>query len=496
MIKKLCLVMCILIVVLTVFSGCGTTNTSTQDEAFAKGATYKWDAKNEKHENFTDLGDYVIDCDRHENFDFDKALEYANKRYDKGDFNGGGCTALGTKTESGDVIIGRNLDLTVSQFPCYITHVKADKYDTINFTYDELFTKGLKYEDIAKEEKIDDEYYNALPLLASDSMNSEGLYIEYNMRAYEESMICYGTNPDAKTRVCTISLPYVIASHCATVDEALDYMRNSLNIYTLQDDSVASGWNLCFMIGDATGKFGLIEIAQDEIEFIPDQHGQGNYYIYPAFNVVSKNQSGYGRLQLGLDYISDVKTDSDMSKLMEKIMWRNEILNIPNAYRDKNGHIQFCADAEHKIPSLDWRSDNVKMVPVNEKGEFVDITADTDEAKLVREYKECHTNYSKGIDIEKNKEGYEKYQEYLNRCDLYWAQNDDNFEGLQKGLITYYTESGILEKLEKYYSGDEKPLRDDSNVWTTALSLSVNCTQKRLTIKFWEKPNTIMQYQW
>lgn len=39
----------------------------------------------------------------------------------------------------------------------------------------------------------------------------------------------------------------------------------------------------------------------------------------------------------------------------------------------------------------------------------------------------------------------------------------------------------------RYYSGDEQPLRDDESVWATALSFSVNCSQKRLTVKFWEK---------
>lgn len=493
--RKFCIIISFALALATFLGGCASDN--TQNGKLQKGATYKWATANKKYENFTDLGNYVIDCDRHQNFDFDKALAYANKRCGDGDISGFGCTALGTKTESGDILIGRNLDLTVSQFPCYVTHVKADKYDTINFTYDQLNKKALKYDEVLNVGKIDEEYFNALPLLASDSMNSEGLYLEYNMRAFEEALACVGTNPEAKIRLCSISLPYVVASHCATVDEALDYMRNSLDIYTMfEEGNVASGWNLCLMIGDATGKYGLIEIAQDEIKFIPDQHGHGNYYIYPAFNVISRDQSGHGRLQLGLDNISDVKTDEDMANLMERIMWRNEILNIPYAYRDEKGHIHFCADKEHKVPSLDWRSDNVKMIPVNENGDYVDVTADTPEAKKVLEYKQCYNNYKNGIDREKNSAGFDKYQEYLERSDLYWCQNDDNFEELQKGLIAYYTESDILDKLEKYYSGDEKPLRDDSNVWTTALSLSVNCTQKRLTVKFWEKSDTVMQYQW
>ena len=48
---------------------------------------------------------------------------------------------------------------------------------------------------------------------------------------------------------------------------------------------------------------------------------------------------------------------------------------------------------------------------------------------------------------------------------------------------------------EEYYKGNETPLRDDSNIWTTALSISANCTQKRITAKFWEKANTVLVWQ-
>ena len=77
-----------------------------------------------------------------------------------------------------------------------------------------------------------------------------------------------------------------------------------------------------------------------------------------------------------------------------------------------------------------------------------------------------------------------------------WAQDNDNFEDLQRGMMKYYTENGAFEKLIRYYAGDEDPLRDDTSIFSTALSFSVNCTQKRLTVKFWEKPDTVMLYQW
>ena len=63
-------------------------------------------------------------------------------------------------------------------------------------------------------------------------------------------------------------------------------------------------------------------------------------------------------------------------------------------------------------------------------------------------------------------------------------------------LYLYYTKNGTYDKMAQYYSGYEKPLRDDGNIMTTALSFSVNCTKKRLKLMFWEKPGTVMYYQW
>lgn len=471
----------------------------SSDGKYQNGATYKWDVANKHYVNFTDMGDYVIDVDEHANFDFDKALTFSNERYDKwSKLPSGGCSALGTRAENGDVLIGRNLDLTVSQYPCYVTHVNpvdGFKYKTINFTYDELFVEGDTYETLLNKGKIAEEYYNALPLLASDSFNEKGLYIEYNMRAYEKYMICSGTNPKTPNRICTISLPFVVASNCATVEEALNYIRNEVDVYTLLDESVASGWNLCFMIGDATGEYGLIEIARNEVMYLPYQHGQGNYYVTPKWNVLSEGQSGYGRLQFGIERINKVQTEEDMSKLMEEIMWRNEILNVEYAKKDENGHVLFLN--ENGDPSLDWRSDNVKLIPVDKAGKYVDIYSEnpTEEAKLVKSYKDASDRIKTGQQLDGDEEKAALYKEYLNRSDLYWASDDANFEELQKGLIDYYAYSGIKDMLEEYHSGNEKPLRDDSNIWTTALSISANCTQKRITVKFWEKPNTVLVWQ-
>ena len=133
------------------------------NNSIRKGATYRWNIRNKKYRNFTDLGDYVIDCNPHVHFDFERALDFVNHRLDVTEFGRhGGCSALATRTRSGDVIIGRNLDLTVSQYPCFISHVKFGKYPTLNFTYDEISQNRIRYDTLLDIGCIDDEYFNAI----------------------------------------------------------------------------------------------------------------------------------------------------------------------------------------------------------------------------------------------------------------------------------------------------------------------------------------------
>ncbi|MBO5567063.1 MAG: hypothetical protein J5934_07590 [Succinivibrio sp.] len=56
--------------------------------------------------------------------------------------------------------------------------------------------------------------------------------------------------------------------------------------------------NFCFLIGDATGEYGLIELAQDEIRYIPYQFGHANFYITPRWRSIERCGSGEGRLSM------------------------------------------------------------------------------------------------------------------------------------------------------------------------------------------------------
>ena len=259
-------------------------------------------------------------------------------------------------------------------------------------------------------------------------------------------------------------------------------MRNELDLYTCADFSVAHGWNMCYVIGDATGEYGLIEVAKDEIKYMPYQHGQANYYIWPTFNAITEWGTGYGRFQYGMEHLKEAVDEESMLELMSHIMWKNEIYGVKNSYRDENGIIHFIG--RDGKPTIDWRDDADRKFPVDEKGKLVEKTG----------YENDWMAYQLG-DYSKE-DGYNKHQEYLDRCNRMWLTDDKNFEALKDALDKKYTESGIYEKLDKYYAGDEDPLRDDSNIWTTALSFGVNCTKKSLTLRLWEEEETVLKFQW
>ena len=53
-----------------------------------------------------------------------------------------------------------------------------------------------------------------------------------------------------------------------------------------------------------------------------------------------------------------------------------------------------------------------------------------------------------------------------------------------------------IEKLKKYYTSDENPLRNNAFIYTTVLSIGVNCSKKHIFAKFWENEKLIYEYNW
>ena len=231
----------------------------------------------------------------------------------------GGCTAVATVTDNGETLVGRNMDLNISHKPAFIIRTKVPGfYETLGLAY--LFNDFMPDYDTVLSSGLSEIQYKLLPFLCTDVMNTEGLYVETNMRNGEAwptgdgKFICSGTNPDAETRVFVAAIPRYIAERCATVEEALQYV-SSINVYT---QSEPTSWNFCFMMADATGRYGLLEIACNRMVWHEGQRAQANFYIAEEFASIEELGAGLGRYAVVTEGIDKVQSADDMYALIDR----------------------------------------------------------------------------------------------------------------------------------------------------------------------------------
>ncbi|MCR5662643.1 MAG: linear amide C-N hydrolase [bacterium] len=527
-----------------------------------------WKSAIIEHKGFKDLGNYIIEMPDYTDPSTQKrGLAFFNKLADHGKLPKLGCTALAKKNSKGEVIMGRNMDLDISQSAAYVFKTTFGKYKNACVTYSPNFY--VPYEELQKLDDIDQNIKDSLIYLASDCMNEKGLYIEMNLREKSDKHMCYGLHstygektrddgtPWSELRACTIAAPQLVSQNCATVQEAIDFLNNSYDWYTIvnapNSNNAVNNNNMCFMIGDATGEYGLIEIAQDEVNYIPYQFGQANFYITPKWNALETHGAGQGRLDMASKVITYAETLDDAMEAMKPIMWRNETLWIGESERMPNGshahpYNQIIFQDNHGTPQMDWRGDYAAIWPVMDDGRMI-MSADLYEiakkstydpnikeffddgiarGRLViddgsfkfnvngrqvtfTELSEKNAEYATNAKDPKKQAELKPYSdEYcrlLENENSAWVYDDHNFEALKAvayaELHIRYNDKGEFdpscmskyEKLLTFYGygtkKDEKPLRDDGSIWTTSLNVGANCAQKEMKIRFWENDKLI-----
>ena len=394
---------------------------------------------------YTDLGDYVIEIADYKDADFDAASKALEEKYGIID---GACTACAKLDSKGHVLIGRNLDNQVSQCPAFFIHSTQGKYETLSLRY--MNSEKYTYEEFKNTGYKDKDFLNSISFCVTDSMNSEGLYIEANVREPYPEFINTGNNP-GKTTVYVPMLVAMVARNCATVEEALDYMRNEINIVSTPYYNNTIPTQYGYYIADATGEFGIIEVIANEVYYLPYVSAQGNYYLTPKWSVVENNGTGYGRVQAALDGLPEVDNLEEMMAHMEKPMWKNSVLYMENAYLDENGKACFVDDAGN--PSIDFRSDFSNSIALDENGNVID--SDDYECKA--------------------------------RSDARWMMDDKNFDIVKKTICDKVKAMNWKDKLLRYYEGDEEDLRNDGQVFTTGACFAVSPSEKKMIIKMFEK---------
>lgn len=295
------------------------------------------------------LGDYVIeildDITAEDPIKFEQYMATHPEAWP----DNSGCSALCKQLDK-DLVFGRNMDLSVSEHPVYIFRTTGGQYRTLHLFYS--YASDCPNFATVKMQGVPESFAKTMPWNGSmDILNEKGFYIEVNMRPYEEGIdgifieLCSGTNP-GKTRLFIRQLPYYIASRCATVDEAVALL-DELDIYNYLGEGQKS-WNRCFLIGDTTGNYGLIEFGDNKVIYTPHQHFQTNFYIAEDFQKKSQFGAGYGRAQVIQDNYDGLRTEKDIMELTSSIYYSKVLRSLHDG--DLSEYFDTRSEFSHSIP--------------------------------------------------------------------------------------------------------------------------------------------------
>jgi len=288
-----------------------------------------WDAEPVEYKHFTDIGHYMLEM---KDFSIDNLKEGLACSASINDWYGSNCCS-GTvkKNDRNEVIMSHSMDMEVSLRPGFLTRIKDGKYDTLLLTYIGSADR-YKYnpEELAALD-ADETYLKSIPFYATDAMNETGLYISLDMRCgdSEGGMDCPGTNP-GKVRACALSSAALVALNCGTVREAIEFLNDSYDWYTMTYvDNIGTTltWNMAFLIGDATGEYGLVEFGRNGVFFTPYQCFQSNYYIHPLLAERAVDNHGHGRANALIGGLMDVQTELELMENQKEARYHIQLLN-------------------------------------------------------------------------------------------------------------------------------------------------------------------------
>ena len=424
----------------------------------ADNLKFGWETANVRYKNFTDLGQYVLLLDEVTECNLDDVIRTGQKMYPG---NNIACTAAAKRNRAGEMLVGRNMDIEINQMPVVIVPWSFGKHKAIGIDY--MFSGSWTYREMLADGAIDEEYFPTIPYCITDCMNDKGLFIEANMREADSRFRLEHTNPGNKRLPITF-LPTLLSSYCATVAECLEYIKDGYDYYTPVISDELRGSTYAYLLADATGNYGILECVNNRFYFLPYQNGQSNYYLNGDVNAIEIYGSGYGRLKYVVEGLEPAETKEDMLKLMSGAYFSEEIMYLENSYRDEKGALHFEDNMGNPMP--DWRSDYNRCLYVDDVGNC-SAAAPADDAQAAVQ---------------------------LDRCTTAYVMTDANFEKVRAAAIDYRKTD--RELLRRYYAGNEDPLRDKGDIWTTSLSFGVNCTRKEFVLKINERDDLILNFGW
>lgn len=273
-----------------------------------------------------ELKEYFFEVGPYTSLDYEFVNDYFAKSNDNW---GGGCSAISAVID-GTRLTGRNMDLNISNKCAYFVKTQVPgKYATVGLAY--TFRDFSDDYEVVKANGLKDDFAKILPFMCDDVMNSEGLYIEIDMRHGEtdaDGNDIFGvehTNADAEERIYVFTLSQYVALNCKNIAEVKDYLANSVDIY-----SKKNYWNYCFVLNDAEGNAALLEFGNGRYYWTePDENGvvaQTNFYVNEECNALEDVKTGLGRYETLMNGIGSVTCKADLFNLMKQVQYSSYYL--------------------------------------------------------------------------------------------------------------------------------------------------------------------------
>ena len=429
-----------------------------------------WKYEEKEYKSFTDLGKQVIRFKPVSQKLYDRGLEIFSQTQDLWPKNA--CTAIVKRNSAGEVIVGRNQDMELSNYPVFIIPYSFGKYETIGFFYNNVC--NINGEDFTYKKMLNkgipDDFIGQVAISATDAFNEKGLYVQTNMRTTVGTKSS-GTNPGAAKRRGEINLVPELTLNCATVKECLEYVK-TLDVYSLIPDGADNDmtWGYALLLADATGEYGVLEFANNVIFYTPYANGQANYFIHPALHKMNFFGTGYGRLSVALDELTNCETEQDMMEAIHKADWIRAIRDFKYTCKDENGLVRFIDKDGNK--SVDTRDE------ITGECTFVD-----NDGNIVQDIS--------GLDKE-------TIFKYLKNCNVEFSMNDENWDKIKPLMEKKFfspddTGKNWTELVELFDAGNPQPMKDNAEVWSTGMNFGVNCTKKHLLVRLHEDETAIYE---
>lgn len=266
----------------------------------------------------------------------------------------GGCSSVRNKN-----FFGRNLDLTYSQTPEFVVHIKANenRYESIGVCANPYITTNV--------EKMNKKELLSLPAITNDGINECGVFASVhvvNSKGVDDKK---GTDSSKEKLDGRMVVRYIL-DNASSADEA---------ITLLKDKNIVGGfeeYGLHWMIGDKDNNY-VVEIMNNELIVNKNYNYFTNFYI--SYGEVKESQT------IGDETFENIPLLNDYAVGVERY---NYIKNNYESTDTKEGILQMMMDVKiSEAYNQQWLSDFVNY----------DVSIHASKAELLNSYKKELVKY-------------------------------------------------------------------------------------------------------